>query len=178
MKTRYKQLTVLTLVLATVLVAGCATSKAETVTRSSFDGITAGKTSSAPKIDGLGDDSAWKKAPVSAIELDGEGGVEPAKISLSVLYDDENIYLKAVYKDASPLKVGEAWEYDGAAWNKGAFDDSLSLVWNMDGSVGDFDAKGFDVMTTPLERGADIFDFKIADPNGSKQAYEADYWGW
>jgi hypothetical protein len=165
------------LLLLSLALAGCASSKAAT-TAAVPNAILAAKTTATFTIDGKASEAAWKDAPATTIKLTPEPGVEPKAITVRALYDATNVYLLAQYQDSTPFKIGEPWTFDGANWAKGSFDDSLSFVWNMNNSIRDFNTKGFGVMTTPLKVGLDIFDFKIADPNGQYRAYEADYWGW
>ncbi len=68
------------------------------------------RTEKAPKIDGLPNDPAWKKAPVAHdfVMMDpGNGLPEPAayKSEVKVLYDDSNLYILAVLKDPNPDKI-------------------------------------------------------------------------
>jgi hypothetical protein len=163
--------------LLSLAVAGCAASKAAT-TSSAANSIIAAKTTAAITVDGKATEAAWATAPAATIKLTAEPGVEPRTITVRALYDAKSVYLLATYKDSTPFKIGEPWTFDGTNWSKGSFDDSLSFVWNMNDSIKDFNTKGFGVMTTPLKKGLDIFDFRIADANGLYHSYQADYWGW
>jgi hypothetical protein len=162
-----------------VLAAGCTSTKATTKTAEPQNAVLkAAKTAAVINVDGITDEDAWGTAAKTTVKLFGEAGVEAKDITIRALYDKDNVYITASYADKTPFKIGEAWKYDGKVWSKDSYDDSLSLVWDMNNSIKDFDHLGMGVMTTPLKNGMDIFDFKIADPTGAKRAYEADYWGW
>jgi hypothetical protein len=167
-----------TLLLA--LVAGCASTTGATAPEPKATGQTlvAVKTGTAPVIDGKITEEAWKAAKPLTVTLKPEPGVEPNKITLRALYDNENVYLSAVYADSTPLKIGEAWGYDGSTWTKGAYDDTLAFVWNMADSLPAFDQKGLGVMTTPLKNGLDVFDFRIDNPSAALLHAKLDFWGW
>jgi hypothetical protein len=155
--------------------AGCAATKADTSVANSLKVV---KTTAHINVDGRGDDTAWRTAPEVVVKVAGEAGVAARDIRLRAVRDDTNIYLLARYADKSPLKANKAWAFDGQSWSEGSFDDSLSLVWNINNSIKGFNTKGFGVMTTPLKRGADIFDFRLAGPAEQLRAESADYWGW
>lgn len=173
-------LAVISFVLISVVVAGCTASKATTkpVDTAVNATLAAAKTLAPLTIDGLVDEDTWGAAKKTTVKLYGEAGVEAKEITVRALYDKDTVYITSTYRDKSPFKIGEAWKYDGETWSKDSYDDSLTLVWNMNNSIKDFDKLGMGVMTTPLKNGLDIFDFKIADPSGTKRAYAADYWGW
>ena len=170
----------LSLIILLVLLAGCASSTGATKqdSKTGATTLTAVKTEDAPVIDGKISEDVWAKAKPVTVGLEAEAGVEPEKITLKALYDNENVYLSAVYADSTPLKIGEAWGYDGATWSKGVYDDTLGLVWNIGDSLPVFDTKGLDVMTTPLKNGLDVYDFKIDNPSASLAKGRLDVWGW
>jgi hypothetical protein len=180
MKTKTFQLA--SLLLGTLLLVGCAASKAAT-TSPAANSIIAAKTTAAITVDGQATEAAWATAPAATIKLTAEPGVEPRTITVRALYDDRNVYLAAKYADSTPLKVGETWVYDGQKWGKGPFDDSLAFVWNMNDSVKGFNENGMKVMTAPLVNGTDIYKFAIDPARSSYCAptdltQEADVWGW
>lgn len=162
------------------LVAGCASSTGATKPGETATGLAliAAKTETAPAIDGKIAEDAWTKAKPITVALKSEPGVEPNKITLRALYDNERVYLSAAYADSTPLKIGEAWAFDGTSWAKGAYDDTLAFVWNMADSFPAFDKEGLGVMTTPLRNGLDVFDFKIENPSAALLHAKLDFWGW
>ena len=174
----------LSLLLA-VFIAGCASSTANTKKAVTPDNpvLVAVKATAALNIDGRIDENTWDKAAKTIVKVAGDAGVEPREVNLTALYDGENIYLGAAYKDATPLKVGETWEYDGSKWTKGAADDSLAFVWDINGSIKGFAENGAAVMTKKITAGIDIYDFEI-DAASSKfcsaadTAQQGDVWGW
>jgi len=170
----------LALIILFALAAGCASSTGATQPEQGTSGTTlvAVRTQAPPAVDGKMGEDAWAQAKPVTVSLKPEAGVEPREITLRALYDDENVYLSASYKDATPLKIGEAWSYDGTSWTKGAHDDTLGLVWDIDKSLPAFDKQGFGVMTTPLRNGLDVFDFKLDNPTGQLSHAKLDFWGW
>ncbi len=173
-------LAVTAITLFIIIAAGCASSTGATKPepRTGGTALAAVKTQSAPAIDGKADEAAWKQARPVTVKLAPEPGVEARSVTLRALYDDRNIYLTASYKDSTPLKVGEAWSYDGTSWTKGAYDDTFALVWDMDKSFPAFDEEGFGVMTTPLSNGLDVFDFRVDNPSTALLSAKLDFWGW
>lgn len=165
--------------LVPAVLAGCAASKADTSAGGpGAVNITAAKVDAAPVIDGRIDEAAWKRTSAVVVPLRGEAGVEARTVSLKALSDGTNIYIAASYKDTTPRKMNLAWEYDGAKWARGSYDDSLSLVWNINDSVPGFNTEGLNGMTTDLHQGTDIFDFTLTPKDDAAAAAEADYWGW
>ncbi len=179
-QTRLKFLTIFVMAILFALVAGCASTTGATKPEPTASGpaLTAEKTGIAPIIDGKISEAAWQTAKPVTVTLKPEPGVEASKITLRALYDTENVYVSATYADSTPLKIGEAWGYDGASWTKGAYDDTLAFVWNMAGSLPGFDKKGMEVMTTPLRNGLDVFDFRIDNPSDALLHAKLDFWGW
>ncbi len=171
--------TIVPLILLLGAVTGCATSgKAATVNKSAAPVLPAVKTIGRIIIDGKTNEAAWNDAQALTIPLKAEAGVEAKKVTLRAVYDKENIYLAAEYADATPVKMNEAWVYDGTAWKKGSYDDTLAFVWNMDNSIPGFNERGLGVMTTPLVNGKDVFDFQLAAATDATADSKADFWGW
>lgn len=170
----------LAMLILLALVAGCASSTGTTKPEPKVSGqaLVAAATEIAPVIDGDISDAAWKAAKSITVKLEPEPGVEAAEVTLRAIYDNKNIYVSAVYTDTSPLKIGEAWGFDGSTWTKGAYDDTLALVWNIGGSLPVFDKEGMGVMTTPLKNGLDVFDFEINNPSDALFHAKLDFWGW
>jgi hypothetical protein len=164
-------------VLIWVTAAGCASTTATTNDKTEAE-LTASKTEADVNVDGVFSETAWDEAEEATIKLDAEDGVEAREITLKALYDDKNIYIQASYKDASPKKMNEAWEYDGTKWQKGSYDDTLAFVFDMDGSVKGFADKGMGVMTKPLTRGMDVFDFTLEASADQPSTGCLDFWGW
>lgn len=178
MKTSRLLVIVLCVALLSVLSSGCAKNSAARAEDSQGKHIlSAAQVSSAPIVDG-NIDSLWEKAPVTKISLAAGEGVEPKEISLRALYDKDTLYLLAVYPDKTPLKVGEVWDFDGVRWEKGPYDDTLAILWDINNSLPDFEAKGLDVMTTPLTSEMDVFDFAIDNSDQDLAKAKADFWGW
>lgn len=170
---------IIVLLLLTLLIAGCALSKANVAVPVADKGaLVAVETGSAPVIDGKADDAAWEAVTQTTIALKAEPEVAAQNITLKTLYDEKNVYVLAEYKDASPLKFNKAWEYDGTSWKEGSYDDTLAFVWNMNDSTKGFNEQGFDVMTKSLKKGDDVFDFSIDISDKQPATGTADFWGW
>ncbi len=158
--------------------SGCATASKAATFKAPANTLSAVKVTGAFTIDGNSSEPAWSKATAVMIPLKAEAGVEAKKVTLRAVYDDKNIYVAAAYADATPLKLGEAWTFDGAAWKKGSFDDTLAFVWNINDSIPGFNQRGMGVMTKPLTKGMDVFDFQLAASDNKTAAAKADFWGW
>lgn len=92
----------------------------------------------APKLDGKGNDSVWRRAPVAFIPAkDGMGA------TIKSVYTDTMIYFLVSWKDATPQTGRLYWVYDGQKWTSNLEqDDKISFIWNMNHSVQGFDKTG------------------------------------
>lgn len=131
------------------------------------------------EVDGLSKESAWKDAQETTIDLTSKEGAEAKSIKIKAIYTDDMVYILSKYKDSTPLKIGEAWEYDGTSWKKGSFDDTLGFLFNINGSIPAFDKDGFGIMDKPMAKEMNIYDFIYTVNNSEKAAKQKlDFWGW
>lgn len=71
--------------------------------------ITIPRIHTAPKIDGVLDDQAWKDAPIATdfverIPTNGRPIPDSLKTDVKIVYDDQGIYFGAFMRDPSPEK--------------------------------------------------------------------------
>lgn len=64
----------------------------------------------APKIDGVLDDEAWKEAPIATdfverMPTNGRPIPDSLKTDVKIVYDDRGIYFGALMRDPSPDKI-------------------------------------------------------------------------
>ena len=84
--------------------------------------LQAAKTSTPPKLDGSGDDAAWKSATELKLEAEGRGGEAKGKklpVTLRAAYDKENVYFLLRWQDGTKDETHKSW-----VWNesKGAYE--------------------------------------------------------
>jgi hypothetical protein len=131
------------------------------------------------KVNGIGSEGVWKEAKETEITLTSKEGAEPRSVNVKAVCDDNMIYILSKYKDSTPLKVGEAWEYDGTEWKKGPHDDTLAFIFNIDNSMPGFNNRGMSVMDSPMTKGKDVFDFTYTEMTRDQADKEKlDFWGW
>ncbi len=131
---------------------------------------------SAIDVNGYGNESVWKDAKVTRVSLSSQEGAEPKSIEIEAMYTEDMIYILSKYKDATPLKIGEPWTFDGTKWEKGSYDDTLAFLWDM--GVPGFKKEGISAMDAPLVRPADVFDFTKKESRSGSLEEQADMWGW
>lgn len=122
------------------------------------EAVTAVKVSTPPKLDGVGDDAAWKNAPMLKFHAvkganfkDGKGETDG---TLQVVYTQDMIYLLVTYDDPtlSVQRSPYAKQADGS-WKKLAdpddkggdnnkyYEDKMAIIWNIDGSIFGFNER-------------------------------------
>lgn len=135
----------------------------------------------APVVDGEIDD-VWAKASEVTVPLKGQKEVEPREITFKAIYTSDSIYLLARYKDSTPLKVNQQWQFDGNKWQKGSYDDTLLLLWNISNSIVGFNDKGFDVINGKPSPSEDVYTFKIVQTDSERgddfSRQKGDVWSW
>ncbi len=172
-----KQTTIVTLLLATLFIAGCAT-KTTAVKAPTKLTVKAVKVDKAPKLDGQGDDAVWRQAPAATIRT--KGGPE---LTLKTVYTADSIYFLATWKDWTPQNGLLYWEYDGEKWHSNLNeDDKISFIWNIDRSVDGFDKTGCAAICHKGPEGRDEMAVFAPAKQGGKiwPAYKdkADAWKW
>lgn len=120
--------------------------------------VTAVKVTAAPKLDGVGDDAAWKSAPVVNFKAikgvnfkDGKGDTSG---TLQAVYTADMLYLLITYEDPSlsvqrsPFvkQADGSWlkmkdPNDKGGDNNKVYEDKMALIWNIDGSIFGFNEK-------------------------------------
>lgn len=120
--------------------------------------VSAAKTSTTPKLDGVADDAVWKAAPVYKFKAikgvnfkDGKGETEG---SLQVAYTADTLYLLITYADPtmsvqrSPFvkQADGSWKKlsdpdDKGGDNNKVYEDKMALIWNIDNSIFGFNER-------------------------------------
>jgi hypothetical protein len=131
------------------------------------------------EVDGLNKENTWKDAKETTIDLTTKEGAEAKSIKIKAICTDDMVYILSKYQDTTPLKIGEAWAFDGTTWKKGSYDDTLGLLFNIDGSIPAFDEDGFGMMDKPMTKEMNIYDFSyILTNNEQANKEKLDFWGW
>lgn len=64
---------------------------------------------------------------------------DPIPVDMRAYYTDSDLYLRLVWKDASPDRDLMAWEFDGVRWkNTGSQEDGFGLMWDSAGQFPQF----------------------------------------
>ena len=117
------------------------------------------KVSTPPKLDGSGDDEAWKLA--KAVKVEAENGPE---ISIKSVYTDSELFLLVVWEDDSESIYANQWIYDGKKWGirqevrvkgeppRDADSDRLGFQWVINDSIKEFPDKGCTVLCHSPEK--------------------------
>lgn len=107
------------------------------------------KVGSPPKLDGIGDDEAWKSA--KEVEVEAEDGPE---INIKSVYTDKEIFFLLSWEDDTEsvydkqcIFDGEKWVYKNEVRFKGdpprvADSDRIGFQWVVDDSINEFPEKG------------------------------------
>lgn len=98
-----------------------------------------------------------------------------------MLYTKRNIYVQAVYPDATHDYIDRPWMFNGTAWKQKGQQDSLCFIWNIDNSIRGFNERGFAILTKGLE--LDKHPWEIAIDGGKLseakpwfRAQKGDFW--
>jgi len=120
--------------------------------------VTAIKTATAPKLDGLADDAVWKTAPVHNFKAvkganfkDGKGETQG---TLQVVYTNDMLYMLITYDDPtlsvrrSPYQkqADGSWKKLSDPNDKGGdnslyYEDKLAVIWNINDSIFGFNER-------------------------------------
>ncbi len=120
--------------------------------------ITAVKVTTAPKLDGVADDAAWKSAPAYKFKAvkgvnfkDNKGETEG---TVQAVYTGDMIYMLVVYDDPtlsvrrSPYQkqADGTWKKLSDPADKGGdnnvyYEDKLAIIWNIDGKIFGFNER-------------------------------------
>ena len=119
--------------------------------------LTAGKVTQAPKLDALAADPAWTNAPELKIKLNNGNHFDNGSttVALKAVYTPERIYLLVRYADPTQSSRREPFvkQADGK-WvklvdpdDKGGdntkyYEDKFALLWNINGSIKNFNREG------------------------------------
>jgi len=118
-------------------------------------------TTDPPTIDGLDNDPAWDATNQIIIK----DAVTNINHTLSCVYDETRIYIKASYLDTTESRTHKTgvWDSEAETYNFGADrEDTLLLKWNMDDNQGDLS------LSSDVSYKADIWYWKAhrTDPMG------------
>ena len=152
-----------------------------------------------PIVDGVVD-PLWATAPPLAIatsvweiaEFAGYGG-KSYRATLRALYDDTRLYILAQWDDSTRSADRQEWYFDPGAgrWVQESgrptfasgqlvepahYEDKLSLIWNIDGSVAEFADQGCMVLCHTGVRGHPFGKTALKHTNAA--AERADMWHW
>ncbi len=134
--------------------------------------VTAVKVKKGPVIDGKVD-KAWNKVRATRIPVK-EGKIGDITVTMKALYDEEYVYFLFRWPDKT-LSQNRVYMWTGASWEKRkGNEDRLGLLWDINGNIKDFAAKGCDAVCHKEKKGdKEIFFMKTdaADQLG-------DVWHW
>ncbi|MCE9636848.1 MAG: hypothetical protein K8T90_14180 [Planctomycetes bacterium] len=123
------------------------------------DVLTAISASSAPQLDGVTDDAAWRDATWLRVTLTGPGGTHDARLAAVVA--DGRLHLAVRWADATEDRVHKAWKPAGDKWASGPErEDVLAIGFPISGEfTGD--------MTSPVDCVWDVWHWKSARTDGA-----------
>ncbi len=102
-----------------------------------------------PRLDGSGDDAAWRNAP--KLKVQAKNGPE---INLRSIYTSDSLYMLVSWEDATESVNKNMWVYDGTKWDRlkklriyevkptNLDEDRLALNWPINDSIKGFAEKG------------------------------------
>ncbi len=99
--------------------------------------LTVATVSSAPTLDGVGNDAAWNQADelVVTVGLDAaySNSFGLVDVSLTAVQDGSNLYIKAVWADPSGTESidKKLWSYDNGSWGQGGNEDRMFFFFDM-----------------------------------------------
>lgn len=119
------------------------------------DILTSVLVSEAPVLDGLADESVWENAP--ALEVETRRGINDGNttISLRSVYTEDTVYFLLEWADPTHSYLRFPWELqEDGTWlqlrdpqDRGGddnlwYEDKMSLIWNINNSITDFEFDG------------------------------------
>lgn len=146
------------------------------------------KTDTSPTLDGASDDAAWKDAPETAIKVTGGANKSATDVKIKSVYTADTVSFLAMWQDPTQSFIRAPWEKqkDGT-WmqlkdpaDKGGdnnlwYEDKMSMIWNIDNSIPDFDTQGCSV-TCHAGDNPDIKPF--GNKYTSAEGQLGDIWHW
>jgi hypothetical protein len=141
----------------------------------------------APALDGEVD-ALWADATAITAKVAGGANMGETEVSIKSVYTDDMIYFYVTYADPTQSFMRSPWEkQEDGTWavikdpndvghdNNAVYEDKMSIIWNIDNSITDFETLG---CFTGCHAGEDA-EFK---PYGNKYTAEegqfADIWHW
>ena len=142
----------------------------------------------APALDGVADDAAWADATEITVGVAGGSNSGAADVTLKSVHSGDMVYFLVSWDDPTESYLRSPWEKQAdGTWaqkkdpdDKGGdnnvwYEDKMSMIWNIDNSIPDFEAVG---CFSACHAGED----SDAKPYGNKYTAEegqvGDIWHW
>ncbi|MEE9594673.1 MAG: ethylbenzene dehydrogenase-related protein, partial [Candidatus Hydrothermarchaeales archaeon] len=103
--------------------------------------LIAEKTDEKIVIDGKLDEDSWTKSEELIIRVQ-DGGIGLVDVSLKALYDQEYLYLSAIWADPTESTTKNLWTFNGSDWETSGDEDRIAFIWNIDDSISGFNIAG------------------------------------
>lgn len=118
------------------------------------DALVSVKRSTAPNLDGVGDDEAWNDAPETIISVTEGANESETEVIMKSVYTDDSVSFLVTWEDPTQSFLRSPWEKQGGSWkqltdpnDKGGdnnqwYEDKFSMIWPIDNSIEDFAEDG------------------------------------
>jgi len=158
----FKMTATVSLVLATLALAGCQGVRQQSPAASAPNTLVAVKVAAAPNLGALASDPAWAGARALSVDLnDGAnlGGTGKTTASIKALYTADMLYMLVQYKDPTnsvrripfQKQADGSWKQVSDPNDKGgdnnlAYEDKWAMIWPIDNSIKGFEEQGCAVL--------------------------------